>query len=874
MKKTVKRILATVLTVVMLLGLVPMTDINITASAAETYSGTCGDNLTWTLDTATGELVISGEGEMYDYDAMGDVIPNYSPWKYVEGTQIKSIVINDGVTSIGNYAFLGSENIDFESVEIPDSVLKIGEGAFSYCESLKDISVGANICNIGIDAFCETGYYNNEKNWSNNVLYLDNYLIKAKEDFSGACTVVDGTKLISSGAFRGCVDLVSIDLPTGLKHIGDYAFQGCEKLNYVDIPDSVIEIGEGAFDYTGYCLNTSNWDNNALYIGSCLISVDLGYESPGPCVIEEGTKLIADGAFSNEYVTSINIPDSVKYICGGTLDSWYVKEINVDTDNPYFSSDLFGVLYNRDKTKLIEYPSGNEETDFEIPDSVVEIGKNAFSYSELLEKVVIPSSVVKVGDDAFSQCTGLLEVAIPDSVTYIGSNVFEECTNLVNVIVSDQITQIGRYTFFNCDSILSIIIPDNITCVKKAVFAFCDNLTSITFGKNIEYIEYGAFKWCNNLTDIYYNGTKEEWNKITIEEGNEPLLNATIHFLGESEHTHSYSSSVTKEASCKETGIMTYTCSCGDAYTEVIPMKEHNTVHDITPSTCKVAGMEYDFCNVCGETFNVKTLPLNAHTWGEWKVTTLPTASDEGISTRVCSVCGETETKSVQKLGVMKDEKTGIEIEFDDEYGSGVEIKVEEVFDGDSFKLIENACGKNNSEIYDVSTIKNGEKVQPDGKVKVRIPIPAGFKTTNILVFYIDSTNGTATNIPATVVNGYIEFETDHFSYYAIVEKLGKVHSVSIDDISMSYKNSATITPNVDVDSNVDYTVTYSSSNNAVASVDENGKITTNGTCSATITVTVTDEYGNTVTDTCEVNVSYQWWQWIIVIVLFGWIWY
>ncbi|MEE1066706.1 MAG: DUF6273 domain-containing protein [Acutalibacteraceae bacterium] len=102
----------------------------------------------------------------------------------------------------------------------------------------------------------------------------------------------------------------------------------------------------------------------------------------------------------------------------------------------------------------------------------------------------------------------------------------------------------------------------------------------------------------------------------------------------------------------------------------------------------------------------------------------------------------------------------------------------------------------------------------------------------------------------------------------------GKVHSVSIDDISMLYKDSATVTPSINVDSSVNYTVTYSSSNTDVVSVDSNGNITTNDKGSATITVTVTDEYGNTVSDTCEVNVKYKWWQWIIVIVLFGWIWY
>ena len=102
----------------------------------------------------------------------------------------------------------------------------------------------------------------------------------------------------------------------------------------------------------------------------------------------------------------------------------------------------------------------------------------------------------------------------------------------------------------------------------------------------------------------------------------------------------------------------------------------------------------------------------------------------------------------------------------------------------------------------------------------------------------------------------------------------GQVHSISVNDISLNYKSSKTLVPTVEVDEGVNYTVTYSSSNPKVATVDENGKVYGAKKGSTEITVTVTDEYGNTVSDTCKVNVTYAWWQWIIVIVLFGWIWY
>ena len=110
-----------------------------------------------------------------------------------------------------------------------------------------------------------------------------------------------------------------------------------------------------------------------------------------------------------------------------------------------------------------------------------------------------------------------------------------------------------------------------------------------------------------------------------------------------------------------------------------------------------------------------------------------------------------------------------------------------------------------------------------------------------------------------------------------IIARFKEVNPLTVeipDSISMNYKDSITITPTINADAGVKYTVSYSSSNDSVATVDANGKVTTRDTGSTTITITVTDEYGNTVTDTCDVEVKYTWWQWIIVIVLFGWIWY
>ena len=127
---------------------------------------------------------------------------------------------------------------------------------------------------------------------------------------------------------------------------------------------------------------------------------------------------------------------------------------------------------------------------------------------------------------------------------------------------------------------------------------------------------------------------------------------------------------------------------------------------------------------------------------------------------------------------------------------------------------------------------------------------------------------------PGTVVIYASTKDGKHTASYTLEVVASISMYLNTSNISMNYKSSTTLTPSISVNSGVEYTVEYFSSDPSVATVDENGKVTATGTGNATITVTVTDQYGNVVTDTCGVSVNYTWWQWIIVIVLFGWIWY
>ena len=178
------------------------------------------------------------------------------------------------------------------------------------------------------------------------------------------------------------------------------------------------------------------------------------------------------------------------------------------------------------------------------------------------------------------------------------------------------------------------------------------------------------------------------------------------------------------------------------------------------------------------------------------------------------------------------------------------------------------------STTYDIYMVKDNQKVQPNGKVVVSIPIPEGYDAKNCVIMRQEK-DGSWTEFKPTISGKLLVIETDHFSYYSVVQvSKSRVRDVSVSDITLNYKKSATIKPTIKADEGAKYTVKYSSSNTKVATVDDNGKVYGAKKGSATITCTVTDSNGNTVQDTCKVTVKYSFGQWLIKILLFGWIWY
>ena len=196
------------------------------------------------------------------------------------------------------------------------------------------------------------------------------------------------------------------------------------------------------------------------------------------------------------------------------------------------SSDTF--IYSKDNAKSFKKYSvwlrRRTLKHLIIDKSVSVIPASAFYNFTELQTVEIQDGVTSLGDGVFSDCYSLSSITIPNSVTSIGIFAFLSCSSLTNVTIPDGITSIGSYAFSNCRSLKSVTIPDSVTSIGDRAFYSCDSLKSITIPDSVRSIGKYAFHYCKNLKKVYYDGTKEQWNSISISDENESLFNADIIF--------------------------------------------------------------------------------------------------------------------------------------------------------------------------------------------------------------------------------------------------------------------------------------------------------------------------------------------------------
>ena len=322
-------------------------------------------------------------------------VTNIGNWAFNFCSSLISINISNSVTNIGDWAFSFCSSLI--SINISNSVKNIGNGAFSGCKSLPKINIPSSVVNMNGNPFCDwNGDLHNESKafvYEHQVLFnKDKTTLIAYRSKEKSYIIPNSVTNIGDSAFSECKSLTSIKIPNSVTNIGNDVFWGCSSLTSINIPNNVTNIGDSAF---GCCRSLSN----------------------------------------------INIPSSVVNINGNPFCNW-----NGDLHN---ESKAFiyehQVLFNKDKTTLIAYRS--KEKSYIIPNSVTNIGDNAFWGCSSLTSINIPDSVTNIGDEAFSWCESLTKINIPDGMTHIGDEAFSWCENIPSKIQSDIIKRFGKKVF-------------------------------------------------------------------------------------------------------------------------------------------------------------------------------------------------------------------------------------------------------------------------------------------------------------------------------------------------------------------------------------------------------------------------------------------
>ncbi len=668
-------------------------------------------------------------------------------------------------------------------------VVGIGDSAFGYCTDLTNITIPDSVSKIGSGAFHNTAWYDNQPNGD---VYAGRvyYSYKGTMPSNTSISLKEGTIGIAESAFSDCSGLKKVTLPDGLKNIGEYAFircenletikipygvtrieyltfHGCKSLTSVSIPNSVTVIDDSAFEWCTSLTNV-NIPNGVIDIGNFAFE---GCTNLTGIIIPDSVTSVGARAFDScENLENITIPDGINTFGNNVFENtvWY----NRQPDGDVYIGNIYYV-YKGLKS---------ENTSTTIKDGTRVIADDAFRGCSELTSVTIPNSVISIGGCAFHSCTGLTSITIPNSVISIGGGAFGFCTGLMNITIPNGVTTINEATFYYCTSLSEITIPNSVTDIKDTAFRSCINLKSITIPDSVTSIEDESIGY------YYYNTAYPDIGKIenftiyghtgTAAETYANENGFTFIALDDG-HTHTFSAwTVTKEATCTEEGEETRSCSCGETQTRKTEKKEHSLTHVEEDSTCKIQGVSYDICDMCGNTFNYSVLPLAPHTFGEWKVTKEATSFEYGERMRSCSVCGFEEKERIEKLPVseVKDEKTGISVICPDgSYDGKVEIEVTETFDGTSYHVLNTEKGNFKKSLFDITTTIDGEKVQPNGTVFVKIPLPDGYNAEKTVVYYVTN-DGKLEKIESEVKDGYIIFEATHFSFYAVVDESSTVN--------------------------------------------------------------------------------------------------
>ena len=420
---------------------------------------------------------------------------NYAHHLYLNGEEIKNLVIPEGVTRIGNYTFSGCSSLI--SVTIPEAVTNIAGSAFSGCTGLTSVTYKTK--NVG--------------NW-----------------FSGFPSLTDvhlgdEVEVIERGAFANCSGLTTLVIPENVKYIYSGALAGTnlKSIKFLGSPQIRFDYNHGfytfdrptlesvyIYDLEAWCKIAFPYGNNPLYSKADLYLND---EKVVDLVIPEGiTELLVAAFQSCQSIQTATLPQSVTSLAGGWAfaNCYNLKSINIPEGvtsigeasffdchslgsitipenvanigpNAFFGcNNLTSVTINSNtitsqSTSMSNLGTtfGTQVKEFIFGNNITNIGDYLCESCKNMTSVAIPEGVTSIGRAAFGGCSGLTSVTIPESVTSIGFDAFDGCSGLTSIIIPESVTSIGDYAFCNCSGLTSITIPENVTSIGDNAFLYC-----------------------------------------------------------------------------------------------------------------------------------------------------------------------------------------------------------------------------------------------------------------------------------------------------------------------------------------------------------------------------------------------------------------
>ncbi len=632
-----------------------------------------------------------------------------------------TVIIPETVQKMGNYVFMNCEKI--KNIKLPSNLKSIGKTCFQGCISLTGLFIPQSVESIGGGIFgdCDALQSVEIEDENNNFIFKDGILYDVKNGILVSAVnslipekvIVDEcTKTIDYSAFADCNNLYEIEIPQGVVNIGEKAFARLDHLKNIDIPDSVTNITTLAFYRCNGLVS--------VQVPGSVTAIKNGTfrecNNLKKVILNEGVAKIEGSAFVFcSSLEQIKLPQSLMSIGSGAFDNC-TSLISVELpDNAIISSDTFRGCKNLSKIVLSDTNNNY-------------IVKNDILYNKNMTRILcypagikdtefsVPDTVKTIGDFAFYGAKVLESINIPDSVTNIGTDAFGECSGLKEVVIPDSVTTMGEAVFYKCTSLEKVKLSVNITSPNPAVFQYCSSLKEVVLPESMKFISFFMFSYCKEITNIVL---PDKLNSVlrSAFQNCDNLKNITV--------------------PKNVTTIQDY--AFGYYYDE--QSATYKKYDDFT-----ISGYAGSKAQEYAEANGIRFIELNE------KETT------DGIKIEYSkddsSIGGDNEEKiSLESRQLTESDEEYSKIDFTGKIEDS-DVKPEDV----------------KSVTYEIS-LKNesGQTVQPSEKVTVKIPVPDGYMGENCKVYYVNE-KGKFTNMNAVCQNGFLIFETGHFSTYLVTE--------------------------------------------------------------------------------------------------------